>query len=267
MLTFLDSMDSLLVHKPGITHLDLRADYYAKGRDPDPSPKLLPIIQRLSASPSPWSDRLVSLEIRHNIVVQDFLRDASEMMWPNLKKLKLVGFVDFRLMDPESDMDEDDTNALIDETGISVIEALIAALPCMPKATKLHVKLLCFTRLRMKELRIRIHLGNIARAEKAGKILHCGDKFVPNSTNGVARVEGMELPAGLAAELQDIVRSHRRQELEVFACTDVWYSYRREPHCPCTQWNRRTGSWDQVFANDLDIFIYEMGQYWEEADT
>lgn len=258
-------MDSLRVQKPGITHLDLKADTW--GWESDPSPTPLPIIQRLNASPSPWSDRLVSLEIDNNIVVQDFLRDASETTWPNLKKLKLAGLEDLRLMDPGFDMTEDDTNALVDETGISVIGALITTLPCMPKATEVRIKLLCRTNWHNKGFKVKIHLGNITRAERAGKMLHCGDKFVPDSTNGVAKVEGIELPGGVAAELQDVVRSYGRQELEVFACTDVGYCYRREPHRPCTQWNRRTGSWDQVFENDLDIFIYEMGQYWWETYT
>lgn len=258
-------MDSLRVQKPGITHLDLKAN--ARGWTSDPSPTLLPIIQRLKASPSPWSDRLVSLEIANNIVLQDFLRDASETTWPNLKKLKLTGVEDLRLTDPGIDRDEDDTNALVDETGIIIIGALITALPCMPKAKEVRVKLVCRTNWHNKGFKIKIHLGNITRVEKVGKMLHCGDKFVPDSTNGVAKVQGIELPGGVAAELQDVVRSYGRQELEVFACTDVGYCYRREPHRPCMQWNRQTGSWGPVFENDMDMFIYEMGQYWEELDT
>lgn len=257
-------MDSLRVHKPGITHLNLKADTGGWTSDPFP---LLPIMQRLNASPSPWSNRLVSLEIDYNIVVQDFLRDASETTWPNLKKLKLKGVEDLTLMDPVFDMDEDDTNALVDETSISVIRALITALPCIPKAKDVHVKILCRTNWHNKGFKVKIHLGNFTRAEKAGKMLHCGDKFVPDSTNGVAKMEGIELPGDVAAEMQDVVRSYARQELEVFACTEVGYCYTREPHRPCMQWNRQAGRWNPVFKNDMDILIYEMGQYWEEVNT
>lgn len=224
-------------------------------------------MQRLNASPSPWSDRLVSLEIDYNIVVEDFLRDASETTWPNLKKLKLKGVEDFRLMDPAFDMDEDETNELVDETGINVIHALITALPCMPKVKDVHIKILCKSNWHNKVFEVKIHLGNFTRAEKAGKILHCGDKFVPDSTNGVAKLAGIELTGDVATELQDVVRSYARQELEVFACTDGEYWYSRELHCPCMQWNRQAGTWVTAFENDMDFFIYEMGQYWEEVNT
>lgn len=227
------------------------------------SQTLLPILQCLNASPSPWSDRLESLEIHYSIAVQDFLRGASHTIWPNLKRIKLVGLVYIPLVNKWY-MDEEDANAVADENGSSVIKALILALPNMPKLTRVQIKLFFNAVYIPKAFEASIHLGNIARTEKASSLQHCGDKFVPNSDNGVARVGGIYLPGELAARLQDAVRLHRRQELEVFTCTENGYYYHRKPHRPCAVWNRRTESWDPIFTNDLDIFMYEMGQYWEE---
>lgn len=161
-------------------------------------------------------------------------------------------------------MDEEDGKAVAGETGSSVIEALITVLPNMPKVTKIQIELLFNSYYLPEAFEAKIHLGNIARREEAGNLPHCGGNFVPNSNNGVAQVGGISLPGELAARLQDAVRCHRRQELEVCACTEDWHYYWRKPHHPCTMWNRRTESWDPVFKNDLDVFIYEMGQYWED---
>lgn len=67
------------------------------------------------------------------------------------------------------------------------------------------------------------------------------------------------LPGQLVTEFQDVVRQHRRQNLAVFCCRDA-------PHndiLPCTQWNKETAHWDFVFLNDMDVFIYEMGVFWD----
>lgn len=256
-------MDLLRIHKPGLTHLELRVDFteIVMRRF---SPTLLPIIQRLNDSPSPWSDRLVSLKVEHNIVPQDFLRDASKITWPNLKAIKLVGAIGIEHQDDGTQVDEDDPNAVADESGSRIIEALITALPSMPKATNFQVEMI-FKTLN-KAFKVSIHLGNIARTDKAGKILPCIDSFVPNSNNGMAKGYGMYLHGDTAVQLQDAVRAHRRQELEVFACGEDESYYRRRPHRPCAKWNRRTENWDPVFKNDMDMFIYEMGQFWEAVE-
>lgn len=258
-------MDSLRVNKPGLTHLDLRTPI-GEPWDAIPDLALLPIIQCLNASPSPWNDRLVSLKIHRNIVVPDFLRDASKTMWPNLKTIKLMGDVPFEQPQDGSQMDEDDAVAFADKNGREVIEALIMAVPSMPKATKFRIRMNFQEGYPKKASEVSIHLGNVARTKNTAKPLPCVDTFVPSSNNGVAKVDGISLPGDLAAQLQDVVRCHRRQELEVFACTEDGHYYGRKPHVPCVQWNRKTDSWDPVFNNDMNMFIYEMGQYWEAVD-
>lgn len=273
LLIVLDAMESLRIHKPGLTHLELKIDFTEIGRRRF-SATLPPIIQRLNDSPSPWSDRLVRLELEHNIVPQEFLRDASMIVWPNLNAIKLVGIVGVERQDEDDEtqldeddgtqLGEDDLNAVADESGSKIIEALITALPSMPKATKFQIKMI-FKTLN-KAFKISIHLGNLARTEKAVKILPCVDSFVPNANNGVAKGYGIYLPGDTAIQLQDAVRAHRRQDLEVFACGEDGYYDHRKSYRSCAQWNRRTENWDPVFKNDMDIFIYEMGQYWEAVD-
>lgn len=264
MLTALDALDSLRVHKPGLAQLDLRApctNYW--------SPKalqstLLPIMERLSASPSPWSDRLESLEIHHNIAVPDFLRAASKVTWPKLKMIKLSGAVDVRHEDSGDSVDRDDANAVAGTTCQSVLEALTTALPSMPKADRVHIMMIMNTLRPTTAFEVSVSLGNTSRAEKRGKILRCGDKFVPSSDSGVVKLEGICIPGVLAGQMQDTLRQHRRLELEVFACGKVVHEYQENStHTPCVQWNQQTQSWDKVFPNDMDILIYEMGRYWE----
>lgn len=96
MLTLIDALDSLRAHKPGLTHLDLKAACASFWRLKALQSTLLPIMERLSASPSPWSDRLEILEVHHNITVPDFLRAASKVPWPKLKIIKLSGAIDVR---------------------------------------------------------------------------------------------------------------------------------------------------------------------------
>lgn len=264
LLIIIDAMDSLRLNKPGLTHLELRVDSTQVWRHGF-GPTQLPIIQSLNESPSPWSDRLVSLKVQQNIVIEDFLRDASKIIWPNLKVLKLVEAVDLEDQDNGTHADEIDAYyAAAEESGNAIIEALITALPSMPKATDFQFRVIC--RRFDKGFQIFIHLGNLARTQGTAKILPCSDSFVPNSNNGVARVTGIYLPGGATVQLQDAVRCHRRQELEVFACGAGWSYDRRKPDGQCAHWNRRTEDWDRVFWNDMDLFIYEMGQYWEAVD-
>lgn len=256
-------MDSLRIDKPGLTHLDLRV-HYTEFRRREFEPTLLPIIQCLHNSPSPWSDRLVSLKIDHNIVVEDFLQSASKIIWPNLKAIKLEGAVQIELQDDWSQVDEDDLNPIADEFGSRTTRALITALPSMPKVTDFQIKM--FSKTLGIAFKVSMHLGNIARTEKASKTLPCVDSFVSNSNNGLAKGHGIYFHGDTVTRMQDAVRAHRRQELEVFACGDDRFYFRRNPHRPCAKWNRRTESWDIVFKNDMDMFIYDMGQYWEAVD-
>lgn len=256
-------MDLLRIHKPGLTHLELKVDFTEIGRRRF-SPPPLPIIQRLKDSPSSWSDRLVSLKLEHNIVLQDFLRDASKITWPNLKAIKLVGIIGVERQDNVIQVDEDDPNAVADEFGSRIIEALVTALPNMPKATNFQIRMMFKTLNNASQ--VSIHLGNITRTDKAGKILPCNDSFVPNSNNGMVKGYGIYLHRDTAVQLQDAVRAHRRQELELFACGEDESYYRGRPHRPCAKWNRRTQNWDPVFKNNMDMFIYEMGQCWEAVD-
>lgn len=262
MLTILASMDSLRIHKPRLVHLDLRAVKGPEGWT-QLGTTLLPIMECLNASPSPWTDRLVSLKIHHNIIVKDFLLEASKTVWPRLKDIELVGVVDVNYFEglPVSTAER----AAADKICSSITEALAMAVPSMPKATAFRVKM-SFKGADSTAFNISMHLGNVKPTAKPAKMLHCGSKFVSNSNNGVAKVVGMYIPGSLSTKLQEAVRHHRRQELEVFYCSEEYvFRTSREPHRPCSQWNQGTESWDPVFANDMDILIYRMGQYYETA--
>lgn len=172
--------------------------------------------------------------------------------------------MDVTIQNNWTQIDEEEAKTVADESGSSAIEALITVLSSLPKLTKVQLELFSNTYYYPKAFGAKIRLGNITRTEEACKLPHCGEKFVPDSNNGVAQVGGTSLSGELAARLQDAVRRHRRQELEVCACTEGWHVYVQESRRPCAQWNRPTESWDPVFKNDLKIFIYEMGQYWED---
>ncbi|KAK7710819.1 hypothetical protein SLS64_005724 [Diaporthe eres] len=212
----------------------------------------------LNASPSTWTDRLVSLKIHHTIIVPDFLQEASEIIWPNLKTIKLTGVMDVR--GDGTFPDSAVQHAVADKTCSSIIKSLAMVVPSMPKATTFRIRMIFNVEFR-EAFQLSMHLGNFARTDKAVKMLPCSDKFVPNANNGVAKAVGIYLSGLDATKLQDAVLCHRRQELEVFSCTQDWYTIWSDRHCG--QWNRRTESWDPAFMNDMDIFIYEMGQYWE----
>lgn len=274
LLILVGSMDLLRLHKPNLTHMDLRTGLTRNRVITEPIPTLLPVIQRLSNSPSPWSDRLVSLKIYHNIVVEDFLRSASKAVWPNLKVMKLVGAIDDERQDwwnPVDEEDEDDVNAVADESSSKIIAALTTALPSMPKATRFQIRMIPDTDVPHKAYKVSIHLGNIAKTKKPGKELPCIASIIPDSNSGIARMSGIYPRGSTTIQLQDVVRVQRRQELEVFACgEDGYYDWhlhnRRTPHRPCARWDRQTENWEAVFRNGMDLFIYELGQYWEAVD-
>lgn len=207
----------------------------------------------------------------YSVVVEDFLRSASKVVWPNLKTIKLVGAIDVEREDGWNYVNADDENAVADETSSRVIGALITALPSMPKATKFQIRMTFNPDFTHKAFKVSIHLDNNAKTEKTGRLQQpCVASFVPDSNSGVATMRGIYLPGSTTIKLQDVVRAQRRQELQLFACDgDGYYDrcqYYKAPHRPCAKWNRRTESWEAVFRNNLDIFIYEMGQYWETVD-
>lgn len=269
LLTPLGAMDSLRVDKPRLVHLDLKTNLPINRRSESTS-TLLPVFQRLSDSPSPWSDRLVSLKIHHSIVVEDFLQNASKVVWPNLREIKLVGAIDGERQDWWNEVDDEVENAVADESSGRIIAALTTALPSMPKAIRFQIGMISSTDFLHKAFKVSIHLGNIAKAKKTGKELPCIASIVPDSNSGIARMSGIYPPGNTTIQLQDVVRVQRRQELEVFACGEDGYydryryrNNRRTPHRPCARWDRRTENWEAVFGNDMDHFIYAMGQYWE----
>lgn len=222
----------------------------------------------LTASPSPWSDRLEVLKVQHNIAVPDFVRAASQVMWPSLKTINLLGAVDGTRANDDFRVEVDDMRIVAGTTGRSTFEALTAALPSMPKVARVQITVIMNSTRRTspEAFEIGMQLGSTPRAEKGekdGKILHCGDKFVPGPDRGVVKVEGICIPGDLAGQMQDTLRNHRRLELEVFACAEECYDYHTWPLKPCVQWNRWTDSWDLAVHNGLDVLIYEMGRYWE----
>lgn len=247
VLTPAGAMGSLLAQKPGLAHLDLDSNWMQWNLKP-----WLPIVEYLTAFSSPWSDSLASLELNHVVMIPDFFSNASKTIWPHMRTIKLVGMAD------TTELETHIAYPVMAKNCSDLFGALAMAMPSMPKATKFEVT----TQFSMDEadaLKFQMHLGNIPRSEKAAPISPCGSKFLPTSNNGTAKVDGIDLPGELATQLQDAVWLHRRQEFGVSCCTEEWP---RHHFChPCVEWNRRTGTWDSAFTNDMDELIFNMGQY------
>ncbi|KAJ0115050.1 hypothetical protein J7T55_001458 [Diaporthe amygdali] len=246
------AISSLSIQNPLVTHLDL-------------------ISSSDFASSLPWNHRLVSLKLQYVVNIPRFLREASNIEWPTMKTIDLVGMM------TAIDGDNDEGQIMAHATCRNIIEALITALPGMPKATTFRISME-FDATYGRAFKVGMSLGDIAIHKKPAKIpprfadwrcreevfevLPCCGTFVPDFYTGTLKIAGMAIPGDLATQLQDAVRRHRRQGLEVFSCNEQWMNGERYP--PCTQWNRQKATWDVILMNDMDLFIFDMGQCWEE---
>lgn len=76
-------------------------------------------------------------------------------------------------------------------------------------------------------------------------------------------MSGTRVSGEVATELQRSVQIHQRKDLAVF------YHYFNQStwgRGRCQQWNTEKSSWDDVFENEADEIIYQMGQYLDLAD-
>lgn len=200
-----------------------------------------------------------------------FLLTASDSVWPHLGKLKLKGFLDEYGQGPAGAVDSKE-QAISD-----LLEALVVALPKMPKLTKVDVR---FGKRNGDygnyDSTFQMDLDHRSDTEWQGCVrpILCVNKAVftpclslPTSVSAIAMAKLVDLPGSLVTELQAAVWKHRRRELAVFCCGKGGERGFSEPAVCCTTWNRETDTWDPALMNDMDIFIYDMGQYLWQLDN
>lgn len=210
-----------------------------------------------------WRDSLVCLRLHCVIDVPQFLLTASESPWPNLDRMDMVGIID----DGVADGDVQACNDLL--------RGIIAALPSMRSLTRigtwfnhplggLWVFSLCMDLGGRRGTERRVWHPRVCEPPVKRAVISC---CPVSGGNAILTSRGIKLPGDLVAELQSTVWEQRQVELSAFRCTEDGPSLMGTfaPTDPCTQWNKRSGSWDPAFMNDMDIFIYDMGQYWEQV--
>ncbi|KAG6356402.1 hypothetical protein INS49_015790 [Diaporthe citri] len=228
------------------------------------------ITEALTPQVSLWSNSLVCLKLNSVMDIAQFLLTASGSVWLRLHRLDLTGFLDQD--DGSSERAVDDR----EQASSDLLRGLIAALPSMRNLTRIGV--------RLRDLRgpIRWHppcLLGMDLTPKANTewpdwvpgslrlaypskdpIVPCGS--LPTSVSGIIKAHHVALAGHLVKELQDTVWQQRRLDLAVFCCKEHPERGFFEPGPSCTQWNKETDSWDPAFKNDMDVLIYDMGQYW-----
>lgn len=231
---------------------------------------LITITEALTPHLSLWSNSLVCLKLNSVMDIAQFLLTASNSVWPRLRRLDLTGFLD--QYDGSSERAVDDG----EQASSDLLQGLIAALPSMRNLTRVGV------RLRDPRgpvrWRRRILLGmdltprvitqwpdwapTSVRWSHPSKdpILPCGS--FPTSLSGIIKAHHATMAGHLVKELQDAVWQQRRLNLAVFCCQDHPEMGFCEPGPSCTQWNKETDSWDPAFKNDMNVLIYDIGQYW-----
>lgn len=227
--------------------------------------------QSLTPRLSLWRNTLVCLKLDCYIDPPQFLLTASTSLWPNLDRLEFVGTLD----DDDNAADRtwyDEVRACND-----LIQGITACLPNMPKLTTLSIRFseggwacnLCMdldtTKSPEKLVLQRTSKYSDHRPKKCPVRPCC-----PLTTeSGTIIIRDFTLPSHLMKELQDSVRLYRHVDLTVFRCTEFESSIfeERGPHPPCGRWSNETNSWETAFMNDMDEFIFHMGQYWQRLEV
>lgn len=204
--------------------------------------------------------------------VTQFLLTASNSVWPHLARLELRGFLD------QYNDGSDGTVDRRERACSDMLEGLVAALPSMPKLTGADI---CFAKTRGFDWAFSFRMDLTPRRNtewhdtdishpmcSEDPLVPCAS--LPTSIGGSAKAHRITLPGHLVSELQNTVWEHRRLELAVFCCKEnkgkadrILGILKTDPYC--TIWNRETDTWDPALLNDVDMFIYDMGQYWSQV--
>lgn len=231
------------------------------------------ITKALAPLASLWSDSLVCLKLHYVMDVTQFLKTASESVWPHLYRLDLTGFLGeydgglHRAVDNE------------EQTSIDLLQGFISALPSMPTLARLVAK---FENANTWGAAIVLNVDlsprknterhdwvppSPHRAYRAcpskDPLIPCGS--LPTSVYGTIKSYHVIWPGYLVTELLDTVWQQRQLDLAVCCCQEQPGNDFFKPRVCCTQWSKETDSWVPALKNDMDILIYEMGQYWLET--
>lgn len=219
----------------------------------------MPGKELIAAFPPCWHDGLVELSLGQVGNLPGLLTEASNVAWPNLKKLSLSGELDDQVKT------EDEIRAAAKQTCTDLAQGLVSMLPGMPAITT------GWFDMRVAEyamysvpFQLQMCLGNPDRGVEAS-CEPLSYRFVPNHNNGVAAASGTDFSSDLAPELQRTVRYHQFKDLGVLFHNNestTWGDGR-----VCGQWDPETGRWEATFTEEADEFIYPMGQYldWTRA--
>lgn len=218
-----------------------------------------------------WSNSLVHLKINGAFNTAQFLLTASKSVWPHLRKLDLGEYLG-RYDDGSGGAVDSNEQACSD-----LLEGLVVTIPRMQKLARVDISqphdgyvrdfLFCMDLTPRRDTEWHGQVTSFPWPNNV-PITPCGS--LPTPVGAAAKAKGMTLPGHLVTELQDTVWKYRRLELAVFGCGG--HSEWIQPNGPpcwdltCTIWNRKTDTWDAALMNDMDIFIYEMGQYWGQVN-
>jgi hypothetical protein len=242
------------------------------------------IARSLTPKVSRWSQTLVSLKIDCIIDIPEFLLAASNAMWPNLETMDVVAI-----------LDKDEGEETLGSGGLDLereyrvagelLQGLTAALPGMRSLTKFDVRFRDPTNGRWAcclcmDLAAKINTKRLVwqptpstmescdtRRERHRAVVPCGSSQMTEG-GGTLVTRDVVLPGQLVTAFQDTVWECRRQEVAVCCCRDdeVRPGKKVYPVLPCTRWNKETGCWDFAFLNDLDVLIWQMGNFFEEME-
>lgn len=255
-----DAITSLASTQPDLTHLELAARWHLSGEGAVHD-AWMPAADCLAAFPPSWTNNLVQLDLKHMIDLPRFLLEAGRSTWPNLKVMHLLG-----VLDNQNKSSKEEIEATGRETCTALVQGLISMLPSMPKITTVTIKMRGTVGW-WGAIQLGMKLGNPVREhhywpEGDGWVHSYSYRFVPNYDNGVVLAVGANFPGHLATELQHTVRRHQLKDLGVFFDKE-----KLRKRCPCWQWNSEEQSWDAVFKEEEDEFIYQMGQYFASTES
>lgn len=85
---------------------------------------------------------------------------------------------------------------------------------------------------------------------------------------GMLVTRDVVLPGQLVTNFQNTVWQYRHQKVAVCCCRDdeVRPGTKVFPLLPCTQWNKETDCWDFAFLNNMNVLIWQMGNFFEEME-
>lgn len=231
------------------------------------------ITKALAPLVSLWSDTLVCLKIHSVMDITQFLMTASQSVWPHLQRLDLMGFLGERDGGLHRAVDNPE------QASIDFLQGFISALPSMPTLARLVARFeyaktwgagtflsVDLTPRKNIELHDWVPLSSHrVYRENPSKypLVPCGS--LPTFVGGTIKSYHAIWPGHLVTELLDTVWQQRQLDLAVCCCREDPEMGFFEPKVCCTQWSKETNFWVPAFKNDMDILIYEMGQYWLET--